>query len=74
MLADRDINFGVIPGGQRSRVLQIKRITVDVLLAILPIKRERNSAAFPHSSVNRFQPAEDLLERDRFEQGKIEIL
>src|ERR1700738_1442521 len=74
MLADRDIHFGVVPGGQRSGVLQIKRITVDVLPAILPIEREGNSGTVPHSPVNGLQPAEDLLERDGFKQGKIEIL
>ena len=72
-LADGDVHFDAVTGRQRANVREIKRVTVGVLLAVLTVKRERDSGAFTHSSVNGVQPTEDFLERYLFEQCEIEI-
>jgi len=48
-------------------------VTVGVLLAVLTVKRERDSGAFMHFSVNGVQPTEDFFERYLFKQCEIEI-
>jgi hypothetical protein len=42
-------------------------VAVGVLLAVLTVKRERDSGAFMHSPVNGVQPTEDFRERYLFE-------
>jgi hypothetical protein len=45
-----------------------------VFLAIFSIKRELDAGVFPYSTVHSVQPAKNVLQRDRFEQSKIEVL